>query len=445
MCVRGAKGDNNIVAFRSAKGRLEFVHNLGAKGANDIVAFRAAKGRVFRIPIMNTGPARDFGIPFDGDTGRNNAITDVEGVWVGQTTLNQAPSILSGVTAILPSGGHKLRNGNPDIDSLVFAACFDLNGNGEMTGTKWIEESGLLRGPIMLTNTVSVGVVRNEVITFARQQLGREHAADLNLYMPVVAETFDGAINDILGPFPAPGTYPNPGVVAPADVVAAINSASPDAPEQGNVGGGTGMTCYDWKGGIGTSSRTIIPYPGASAYTVGVLVQANQGDHFDLVVRGAPVGREMTPPDLHHPPCNRPKSSVIVVIGTDAPLLPHQLKRLARRAALGVGRTGTYSKSFSGEIFVAFSTANKGALLAESVVPVQMLPNDDSLDGLFWAAVEATEEAILNAMIAAKTVHGRTGVSGIPRDTWGITDLDLPATTKRLADVMKKYNRWVGP
>ena len=277
---------------------------------------------------MNTGPARDFGIPFETGTGPKNAIIDVTGVWVGHTTLNNPPSVFSGVTAILPSG-NILDDDGPGIDTLVFAAWSTLNGNGEMTGTTWIEESGILEGPIMLTNTVSVGVVRNQVINFWRQQLGQDvDPDDFELYLPVVAETYDGCLNDILGPFPAAGTYPNPGVVTPADVDNAIDTASANNLDQGNVGGGMGMTCYDWKGGIGTSSRVAIPYPGSCSYTVGVLVQANQGVYTDLVIRGVPVGGEMTPPDSCDQVRMRRKSSIIVVIATDAPLLPHQLKRL---------------------------------------------------------------------------------------------------------------------
>jgi D-aminopeptidase len=390
---------------------------------------------------MNTGPARDFGIPFDGDTGSNNAIIDVGGVWVGHTTLNNPPNVFSGLTAILP-GGNTIENDGPGIDTLVFAAWSSLNGNGEMTGTTFIEESGLLEGPIMLTNTVSVGVVRNQVISYSRRQLGKDvDPDDFGLYLPVVAETYDGCLNDILGPFPAPGTYPNPGVVAPEHVDNAIDTASANNLDQGNVGGGMGMTCYDWKGGIGTSSRVAIPYTNASTHTVGVLVQANQGVYPDLVIRGVPVGKEMVPPDSCDQVRKRRKSSIIVVIATDAPLLPHQLKRLARRAALGVGRTGTYTNNESGEIFIAFSTGNQEALQAEKVVHVNMLPNDDLMDPLFKATVDATEEAIINALIAAETVYGRTDKDGHQRIAWAITDPNLPSATPRLADVMKKYNR----
>jgi L-aminopeptidase/D-esterase-like protein len=205
------------------------------------------------------------------------------------------------------------------------------------------------------------------------------------------------------------------------------------------------MTCYDWKGGIGTSSRIVMPFSNRKSYKVGVLVQANHGVHGDLAIRGVPVGREMTPPGSHHLPRKHPKSSVIVVIATDAPILPHQLKRLARRAALGVGRTGTYTNNFSGELFLAISTANKRALKRYGVVAVDMLPNDDHMDCLFEATVDATEEAIINAMVAAKTVRKRKGVDGKQHDAWGITDPKLPPVVGRLADVMKYYKRWAGP
>ena len=388
---------------------------------------------------MNTGPARDFGIPFDTDTGSSNAITDIKGVWVGHATLNKPPNVFSGVTAILPSGNILGRN-NPGIDTLVFAAWSPLNGNGEMTGTTWIEESGILEGPIMLTNTVSVGVVRNQVINLLRRQLGPQvDPDDFGLYLPVVAETNDEWLNDILGPFPDPGTYPNPGVVAPADVDSAINTASANNLDQGNVGSGMGMTCYGWKGGIGTSSRAVI----GTSYTVGVLVQANQGRHEDLVIRGVPVGKEMTPPDgpdVRRSAVRVPSSLSLQPMRNSCPI---SSSRLARRAALGVARTGTYTNDDSGEIFIAFSTANKHAVEAGSVVRLSMLPNDDSMDMLFKATVEATEEAIINALIAARTVKGRTDAGGRQHNAWAITDPDLPCPS--LPVVMKKYNRWAGP
>jgi L-aminopeptidase/D-esterase-like protein len=342
------------------------------------------------------------------------------------------------VTAILPRGnGQKL--GMPGIDTLVFAAWSNLNGDGEMTGTTWVEESGILEGPIMLTNTVSVGVVRNAVINYSHRQLGPGiDPDDFQLYLPVVAETYDGWLNDILGPCPAAGTYPEPGVVTPSDVDAALDRASFDNRHQGNVGGGTGMTCYDWKGGIGTSSRVVRD----TTYTVGVLVQANQGRHPELVIRGVPVGAHMTPP---HPPDlsrTRRKSSIIVVVATDAPLLPHQLKRVARRASLGIGRTGTFSNNDSGEICMAFSTANQAALKARRGAKLDMLPNDDSMDPLFHATVDATEEAIVNALIAAETLKGRTDAQGRQHIASAIADPTLPPPS--LVDVMKKYNRWVG-
>jgi D-aminopeptidase len=396
--------------------------------------------------MKNTGPARDFGIPFDGDTGTNNILTDVTGVRVGYKTLYQPPDVFSGVTAILPAGDDVSKFG---IDTLVFAAWFTENGNGEMTGTTFIEESGLLEGPIMLTNTVSVGVVRNEVIAFRRSEQGANVDPDkFQLYLPVVAETYDGWLNSILGPFPAAGTYPDPGVVTPQHVEAALTAAiqaQDDAvPDQGNVGSGTGMTCYGWKGGIGMSSRVA----GDTGYIVGVLVQANQGHYDELVIRGVPVGTKMTPPngpDIDNGGPNiagKPrKSSIIVVIATDAPLLPHQLKRLARRATLGVGRTGTFTNNDSGEIFIAFSTANRTALQSKKEVQVSMMPfDDDVMNAFFKATVDATEEAIINALIKAESVTGRTDAQKNQHAATAIKD----ATSPTLREVMFGSNRGKG-
>jgi L-aminopeptidase/D-esterase-like protein len=369
--------------------------------------------------------ARDLGIPFEGTPGARNAITDVKGVCVGHKTRSDNHSINTGVTAILPLGNVVANNG-PGIDTFVLAAWFALNGCGEMTGTTWIEESGFLEGPILLTNTVAVGKVRDAVIEYSIQQMGgksRINPDNFGLYLPVVAETYDGWLNDILG-FP----------VTEQDAQDALDGATPDNVEEGNVGGGTGMTCYSWKGGIGTSSRLA----------VGVLVQANQGNYWDLVIRGVPVGAD---PDFPKPPqspdqpprCHSRtarKSSIIVVIATDAPLLPHQLQRLARRAAHGVARTGTITDDDSGEIFIAFSTANPRAADDDKVVGVEMIPND-SMDPLFEATAQATEEAIINALIAARTLTGRGGKN----TATAITDVSNPS----LVDVMKKYNRWKPP
>jgi L-aminopeptidase/D-esterase-like protein len=422
--------------------------------------------------------ARDLHIPFDGTPGPANAITDVQGITVGHAQISKG-SVNTGVTAILPQGNDtatkpgypygKADDMHSGIDTFVFAAWHTLNGCGEMTGTAFIEESGFLEGPIVLTNTVSVGTVRNAVIEIAKSQQAPDPKQGIDpdrfdLYLPVVAETYDGWLNDILD------DQVTKDMVARAIMSSQSFTTSADVLE-GNIGGGTGMTCYGWKGGIGTASRQNVQvYSGTPApppfiaigpkngYTVGVLVQANQGNYWDLVIRGAPVGTEMTPPstpDVPPPPggpgpisrTSRPrstrsprKSSIIVVIATDAPLSPLQLKRLARRAALGVGRTGTVTNDDSGEIFLAFSTANTDGWLDkqgnEKIATVHMLPND-SMDPLFEATVGATEEAIINALVAARTLTGRAN-----HTAWWILDpnLEMPAN-ETLLDVLKKYNR----
>ena len=310
------------------------------------------------------------------------------------------------------------------------AGWFSLNGNGEMTSTHLIEEFGVLEGPLMITNTVSVGTVRDGVIKYRRDQLGAKIDPEDFLALPAVAETSDEWLNDILGFH-----------VIEADVNQAIDEANPIPnqhpqvfTEEGNVGGGTGMTCYDWKGGIGTSSRLVDV--GGASYTLGVLVQANQGQFRDLVVRGVPVGTEMMPPNHHEVSMRRRrKSSIIVVIATDAPMLPTQLKRLARRAAHGVGRTGTFTNNDSGEIFVALSTVDADAYMTASAdLPLDTIQNYDVMDKFFKGAVDATEEAIINALVAAETLEGRDG-----NKAWGITDPKLPG--KSLLQVMKEYNR----
>jgi L-aminopeptidase/D-esterase-like protein len=387
--------------------------------------------------------ARELGIPFDGKPGRFNSITDVPGVLVGHRHTQVHPDVNTGVTAILPrgnDGGNGVGNG---IDTFVFAAGFSLNGNGEMTGTTWIDESGILEGPIMLTNTVSVGTVRDGVIRYSLgQQEGKVDPDDFGLYLPVVAETYDGWLNDVLGFH-----------VTEVMVADAIDHAKGGHVEEGNVGGGAGMTCYDWKGGIGTSSRIAVLCDSGDGtvtignFTVGVLVQANQGRYWDLVIRGVPVGTRMTPPQSpdHPPRCPGSrvrKSSIIVVIATDAPLLPHQLKRLARRGAHGIARTGTITNNDSGELFLAFSTANRQAFEQDGIVGIEIIPND-SIDPLFEAVVEATEEAVINALIAAETLEGRDG-----HKAWAITDphlQDQPNPNPSLVDVMKEFNRWVPP
>jgi D-aminopeptidase len=361
--------------------------------------------------------ARDLGIPFDGTPGPLNAITDVAGVLVGHTTLISGSGKLqlgkgpvrTGVTAVLPRGQDSLSNP-------VFAAWFSQNGNGEMTGTTWVEESGFLEGPVMITNTHSVGVVRDAVIQWRVAHAG----ADSTGYywsLPVVAETWDGWLNDINGFH-----------VKPEHAVHAIDSAHAGAVEEGSVGGGTGMICNGYKGGIGSSSRRLEVKDGG--YMVGVLVQCNYGTRDNLRIAGINVGREIPAPEPYAfiPSDIAEHGSIIVVVATDAPLLAHQLKRLAHRVTLGLGRNGSISGNGSGDIFIAFSTANSGAAAADHVVDVKMLPND-SLDPVFRATVEATEEAVVNAMVAAD-------------DMTGVDDhrvIALPHAVLRA--VLKKYNR----
>jgi D-aminopeptidase len=401
------------------------------------------------------GAARALGIPFDGNPGPKNAIIDVDQVCVGHDQTS-AGDTQTGVTAILPIGNDTSGQG---IDSFVMAAFFSLNGNGEMTGTHLIEETGFLEGPIMLTNTVSVGDVRTWVIKYAMTHQGSTNASDdFGLIVPVVAETYDGYLNDILS-FDAVDSAGN---VTETMVHKAITTASPDNVQEGNVGGGTGMTCYSWKGGIGTASRRVVVYQSDNVtpipnpnhkpdFTVGVLVQANQGNYWDLVIRGVPMGQDPqfapppqspdTPPGQPLPRRKARKSSIIVVIATDAPLLPNQLKRLARRATHGIARTGTITDDDSGELFIAFTTANLDAADDDKVAQAGLIPND-SMDPLFEATVQATEEAILNALCAAKTVTGYQG-----NVAYAITDAPPAATppTLSLVEMLKKYNRYVEP
>ncbi len=356
--------------------------------------------------------ARDLGVPFDGGPGPLNAITDVKGVEVGQTTLISGSGPLkvgvgpvrTGVTAILPRG-HNFKDS-------VFAGWFTLNGNGEMTGTTWVEDSGFLDGPVMITNTHSVGVVRDAVIAWRVKNA----PPDDDGYwwsLPVVAETWDGELNDVNGFH-----------VKPEHVFHALDTAKAGPVEEGSVGGGTGMICNEFKGGIGTSSRVLDPKYGG--YTVGVLVQCNYGSRSQLRIAGVPVGREIG----DHTVRNDDIGSIIVVVATDAPLIPTQLKRVARRVSLGLGRDGSFSGDGSGDIFIAFSTANPGAAEPKGVHQLTMLPNQ-SLNPIFLATVQATEEAVVNAMVAAKTMKGINDVEviGLPHD--------------RLREVLKKYNRLV--
>ena len=342
--------------------------------------------------------SRDLGVPFDGTPGRLDAITDVEGVLVGHITLisgdgklvvGQGP-IRTGVTAVLPRGAESLQR-------FSFAGWYSQNGNGEMTGTTWVEESGFLEGPVLITNTHSVGVVRDAVIAW-RVAHGPPDATDSWWSLPVVAETWDGWLNDINGFH-----------VKPAHVFQALDGARSGPVEEGAVGGGTGMICNGFKGGIGTASRRLADKDGG--YTLGVLVQCNYGTRQNLRIAGVPVGREIESEDPYAfvPSDLAERGSIIVVVATNAPLLPHQLKRIARRVSLGIGRNGSIAGNGSGDIFIAFSTANPGASeISHGPVDLRMVPND-SLDPLFAATVQATEEAIVNAMVAATDMTGIDG------------------------------------
>jgi D-aminopeptidase len=345
------------------------------------------------LPAAAAEPrARDLGIPFDfGSPGRWNAITDVAGVEVGHVTIIEGDSVRTGVTAVLPRG-----KGESSRDQ-CFGGWFSLNGNGEMTGTAWLEESGLLEGPVMITNTNSVGVVRDAVISYAARRWGPKGYQEL-WSLPVVAETWDGHLNDIYGMH-----------VKPEHAFRAIDGAAPGPVAEGGVGGGTGMICYEFKGGIGTASRVLDAKAGG--YTVGVLVQANFGLRHQLRIAGLPMGRELREGLVY----SKDTGSIIIVVATDAPLLPHQMKRLARRASLGLARTGSVAGNGSGDLFVAFSTANPRVADKEGTTDVQMLPND-RMGPLFEATVGATEEAIVNALVAGRTMRGHEGheVLGLP-------------------------------
>jgi D-aminopeptidase len=362
--------------------------------------------------------ARDLGIPFDGTPGPLNAITDVAGVTVGHTTLISGEGKLqvgkgpvrTGVTAVLPRG-------KDSMNSSVFAGWWSLNGNGEMTGTTWVEESGFLEGPVMITNTHSVGVVRDAVIQW-RVSHGAPDASGYWWSLPVVAETWDGWLNDTNGFH-----------VKQEHAFHAIDTAASGPVPEGSVGGGTGMICNGFKGGIGTSSRKF-QIKGAGDYTVGVLVQCNYGTRENLRIAGIPVGREIEAPTPYTQTrfANEDHGSIIVVVATDAPLISSQLKRLARRVSLGLGRDGSISGNGSGDIFIAFSTANPGASASNHVVDLKMLPND-MIEDVFESTVFATEEAVVNAMIAADTMVGADNhkIIGLPHD--------------QLQAILKKYNR----
>ena len=354
-------------------------------------------------------------MPFEGTPGPLNAITDVRGVEVGQSTIIRGEGPLkvgegpvrTGVTAIVPRG--KATASDP-----VFAGVFDLNGAGELTGGHWVEESGFLEGPVMMTNTHSVGAVHEGTIAW-RVKRGEPDATGYWWSNPTVGETWDGELNDINGFH-----------VRQANVFEALDSARGGPVAEGNVGGGTGMICNGFKGGIGTSSRKLPE--SAGGYTVGVLVQCNCGRKPDLLIAGIPVGAELAGKGARE----EDAGSILIAVATDAPLVGQQLKRLARRAALGLARTGSRAGNGSGDLFIAFSTANPGAAATKGIVSVAMLPND-RMNPLFAATVQATEEAIVNAMVAAETMTGANGytVQALPHD--------------ELRRILKKYNRLAEP
>ncbi|HSC28415.1 MAG TPA: P1 family peptidase [Vicinamibacterales bacterium] len=352
--------------------------------------------------------ARDLGVPFEGAPGPLNAITDVKGVEVGFSTIIRGSGALkvgegpvrTGVTAVLPRG----KAG----EEPVMAGWFSMNGNGEMTGTTWIKEGGFMEGPVLITNTHSVGAVHEAAIAWSVKS-GRGAQA---WSLPVVAETWDGTLNDINGFH-----------VKQEHVFAALDGAAPGPVREGNVGGGTGMICYQFKCGTGTASRVT-----AQGHTVGVLVQANMGLRPELRVAGVPVGAQVPLPPRRQGAGDQEQGSIIIVVATDAPLVPHQLERIARRAALGLARTGATSGNGSGDIFLAFSTANRTAADNPDVAHVEMLSNN-RISALFSATVQATEEAIINALVAAETMTGagdRT-IEALPHE--------------RLRELLKKYGR----
>jgi D-aminopeptidase len=315
--------------------------------------------------------ARDLAIAIgDGTPGPNNAITDVEGVRVGHTTLIEGESVRTGVTVVVPP------------ETPLFAGCHRLNGNGELTGLEWVRESGFLTTPIGITNTFSVGIVRDAIAAAS---------ADEDAWsLPVVGETFDGFLNDIRGQH-----------VTAEHVHAAFRTASGDAVEEGSVGGGTGMICHGFKAGIGTASRIV------GDYVVAVLVQANYGRRERFRVDGVPVG-ELIGDRIAQPARGDEAGSIIGVVATDAPLLPHQCDRLAQRTGLGVGRMGGTAAHSSGDLFFAFATGNRGLEPGDGEVSLRML-SDDGISPFYDAVIESTEEAILNSLLASQTMTGRNG------------------------------------
>lgn len=362
--------------------------------------------------------ARDLGLPFSGPTGPNNAITDVEGVAVGFRTIREETPrpgrnlpVRTGVTAILP-------HAQSDTPVPVYAGVHRFNGNGEMTGTHWIEDGGTFLGPVMITNTHAVGITHHSTVRWMLERYASTYeTGDFLWLMPVIAETYDGVLNDING-------MP----VSEADVRSALAALARGPVDEGNCGGGTGMIAYGFKGGTGTASR-IIAFGGRD-YTIGTLVQANHGQRDWLTICGVPVGKHLRD--------NTPQSqlqergSIIVVIATDLPMAPHQLKRVARRAAIGIGRNGTPGGNNSGDIFLAFSTANKQPMLhrAPCLLPLQIV-NDEQLDPIYAATVDSVEEAVVNAMLAAEdsggTPHDRLKIDAIPHDV--------------LVDLLRRYGR----
>ena len=363
--------------------------------------------------------ARDLGVPFDGTPGKLNSITDVPGVEVGYTTLISGEGKLevgkgpvrTGVTAIIPRG-------HDSLNDPVYAGYFSLNGNGEMTGTAWVDESGFLEGPIVITNTHSVGVARDAVIAW-RIKHGAPDTTGYWWSLPVVAETWDGWLNDINGFH-----------VKPEDVFHALDTAHGGAIEEGSVGGGTGMICYEFKGGNGTASRQIDIRTSKDApprtFVVGVFLQANFGRRPQLVIAGVSVGKEI-PGEVY----KQESGSCIAVVATDAPLLPNQLKRLARRVSLGLARTGTVSGNGSGDLYIAFSTANANVANPDQVThTVQTIPND-LMDPLFTGVVQATEEAVVNALVDNHSMTGRDNhyVEALPHDR--LRELMKPSRSMR--------------
>ena len=370
--------------------------------------------------------ARDLGIVIgELQPGPLNAITDVAGVRVGHTTLVEGEGLLvvgegpvrTGVTVVIP------HDGDPWLEA-VYAGCHRLNGNGELTGLEWVRESGLLTTPVALTNTHSVGVVRDAIIAAEIRQRG---AAETYWALPVVGETYDGRLNDMNGLH-----------VRPEHLFAALDAAAGGPVAEGNVGGGTGMICHEFKGGIGTASR-VVPEQ-AGGFTVGVLVQANHGRRERLAIAGVPVGREIPTsevPSAWDDPVSAGSGSIIVIMATDAPLLPHQCERMAQRGALGIARAGGAGENSSGDLMLCFATGNRimgagdGDLDPAMASDVRALA-DAYISPLFWAAIEATEEAIVNALLAARTMVGRDGhtAHALPHD--------------RVVEIMARYSRTQG-